>query len=112
MTPDKLKELNNLITPLIKNEQPISHIFATHKGELSISRQTLYNYLDDGVLGVRNIDLPRRVRYKKRKKRSVASCVQSYRSKQTYKDFQRFMEAHPDYPVLELDTVKGGRNAG
>lgn len=112
LTPDELRELNNLITPLIKNGQPLSHIFATHKGELSISRQTLYNYLDAGVLDVRNIDLPRRVRYKKRKKHPTASQDQSYRSKRTYKDFQRFMEAHPEHTVVELDTVKGGRNAG
>jgi len=95
-----------------KNGQPLSHIFATHKGELTISRQTLYNYLDAGVLDVRNIDLPRRVRYKKRKKRVITNHDQSYRSKRTYKDFMRFMEAHPEYDVVELDTVKGGRNAG
>lgn len=28
------------------------------------------------------------------------------------KIFQRFVEAHPEYNVIELDTVKGGRNAG
>lgn len=112
LTKEELAELNNLITPLIKNGQPLSHIYATHKGEISLSRQTLYNYLDAGVLDVRNIDLPRRVRYKKRKKHAVATHDQSYRSKRTYKDFQRFMEAHPEYNVVELDTVKGGRNAG
>lgn len=112
MTKDELLQLNDLITPLIKNGQPLSHIFATHKDELTISRQTLYNYLDAGVLDVRNIDLPRRVRYKKRKKRVVTNHDQSYRSKRTYKDFLRFMEAHPEYDVVELDTVKGGRNAG
>lgn len=116
MTPDELQQLNELISPLILKGQPLSHIFAVHADEIPVCRRTLYNYLDQRVFQARNIDLPRRVRYKKRKKRSAPrkskNLQQVYRNKRTYIDFERFMEAHPDLDVVEMDTVKGGRSAG
>lgn len=116
MTPEELQELNDLISPLILKGQPLSHIFAVHAAEIPVCRRTLYNYLDQKVFQARNIDLPRRVRYKKRKKKSeprkVSNTKQVYRNKRTYVDFERFMEAHPDLDVVEMDTVKGGRDKG
>ena len=37
---------------------------------------------------------------------------QIYRNKRTYKDFEFYMEHHPDASVVELDTVKGTRTSG
>lgn len=111
----ELQELNDLISPLIMKGQPISHIFAVHSDEIPVCRRTLYNYLDQKVFQARNIDLPRRVRYKKRKKSTVSSIKgikQVYRNKRTYVDFERFMESHPEMEVVEMDTVKGSRESG
>ncbi len=115
MTPSELKELNELISPLILKGQPLSHIFAVHDDEIPVCRRTLYNYLDQQVFQARNIDLPRRVRYKRRKKQTTSkkrATDQTYRNRRTYKDFERFMEAHPEYEVVEMDTVKGSVNSG
>lgn len=115
MTPDELSELNDLISPLVLQGQPLSHIFAVHAAEIPVCRRTLYNYFDQSVFKARNIDLPRRVRYKKRKKRSEPrkkDYQQIYRNKRTYIDFERFINAHPDVDVVEMDTVKGSRAAG
>ena len=93
MTSEELQQLNELISPLILNGQPLSHIFAVHADEIPVCRRTLYNYLDQKVFQARNIDLPRRVRYKKRKKRSTPkekNVEQIYRNKRTYKDFEFF----------------------
>ena len=115
MTPEELQELNDLISPLILKGQPLSHIFAVHADEIPVCRRTLYNYLDQRIFQARNIDLPRRVRYKKRKKRSeprLRKIEQVYRSKRTYKDFEKFMEGYPESSVVEMDTVKGSRESG
>lgn len=115
LTPEELQELNDLISPLVLKGQPLSHIFAVHADEIPVCRRTLYNYFDQSVFKARNIDLPRRVRYKKRKKRSEPrkkDYQQTYRNKRTYVDFERFMAAHPDVDVVEMDTVKGSRAAG
>lgn len=116
MTLEELQELNEMISPLILKGQPLSHIFSVHSDEIPVCRRTLYNYLDQRIFQARNIDLPRRVRYKKRKKKSAPrtskNLQQVYRNKRTYIDFERFMEAHPDSNVVEMDTVKGGRSSG
>lgn len=115
LTPEELQQLNDLISPLVLNGQPLSHIFAVHADEIPVCRRTLYNYFDQRIFQARNIDLPRRVRYKKRKKRSgprLKNFEQVYRNKRTYKDFEFFMQCHPDLDVVEMDTVKGGKASG
>ena len=108
-----LFRVNRLITPLIRKGQPLSHIIAVHRDEIPMSRSTVYNYLDQGLFDVRNIDLPRRVRYKLRKKRRQENPVNyDYRRRRTYKDFEKYIEAFPDYEVVETDTVKGTRESG
>lgn len=115
LTREELGKLNELISPLVLNGQPLSHIFATHKDEIPCCRRTLYNYFDQGVFKAKNIDLPRRVRYKKRrssKKPSQRHPQQAYRNRRTYKDFLFFMENHPDDEVVEMDTVMGSNKKG
>ena len=115
LTQDELQELNDLISPLILKGQPLSHIFAVHADEIPVSRRTLYNYLDQRVFQARNIDLPRRVRYKKRRNRhrpDTRKKLQVYRNRRTFKDFERYLEAHPGTDVVEMDTVKGSRSSG
>lgn len=112
-TIDEINAINDLITPLLKNRQPISHIYATHAEELGISRKTLYNYIDAGLLSIKNVDLPRKVKYKKRKKRHQKHTKDySCRRGRTYKDFERFLENHSEIDVVEMDTVKGTREHG
>lgn len=115
MTPEELQELNDLISPLVLKGQPLSHIFAVHADEIPVCRRTLYNYLDQRIFTARNIDLPRRVRYKKRKKRSEPrkkNIQQIYRNKRTYVDFEKYTAAFPELDVVEMDTVKGSRDKG
>ena len=113
MEPEELQKLNDLISPLVRNGQPLSHVFAAHSHEIPCSRRTIYNYLDQGLFDVRNIDLPRRVRFKVRKQRRAENPIAyNYRSRRTYKDFQKYTEAFPNYEVVEMDTVKGSRDAG
>jgi IS30 family transposase len=115
LTPKELRELDELISPLVIKGQPLSHIFAVHADEIPVTRRTLYNYLEQRVFKARNLDLPRRVRYKKRKKATTPrtkGCQQAYRNKRTYVDFQRYMECHPGTDVVEMDTVKGSRTSG
>lgn len=110
---EELYELDCLITPLLKQGQSIGHIFATHKDEIPCSMKTLYNYIDQGIFTARNIDLPKKVKYKARKKKRNEPAIDySYRENRTYKDFQKYMEEYPETNVVELDTVHGSNKAG
>lgn len=104
--------LDDLISPLLKQGQSLAHIYAFHGHEIPCSRRTLYNYIDKGVLTAKNIDLRRKVRYKcKPRKRGtrVSLSAKEFRIDRTYEDFQKYMRDHPDVPVVEMDTVEGGR---
>lgn len=113
MTIGELRALDELVSPLLKQGQPISHIYANHKDEIGVSRKTLYNYVDLGALTIKNIDLRRRVKYKKRKKQKNAKPIEyNYRKGRTYKDFLNWLRDHPDSDVIEMDTVKGSNTSG
>ena len=69
-----------------------------------------YTYIDNNVFDVRNIDLPKKVVYRKRKEHKVLTKFEyKYRQGRNIEDFNNFMEANPDLPVVEMDTVKGRR---
>ena len=55
----------------------------------------------------------KKVVYRQRRPKKVLTKLEyQYRQGRTYEDFKSFMEANPDLPVVEMDTVKGGRNKG
>ncbi len=110
---EKLHEMDALLKPLLKRGQSLNHIFATHAEELGCSRKTIYNYIDSRVLSTRNIDLPRKVRYRKRKKAKPAFKLDyTYRHGRSIADFQTYLEQNPDTSVVEMDTVIGHRTKG
>ena len=57
---EELQKLDDLVTPLVKQGQPLTHIWASHKDEILLSQRTLYNYIDSGVLSLTNFDLRRK----------------------------------------------------
>ena len=91
-TPESIQKMNDILTPLIKKGQSMGHIYATHAEELGCSRRTAYTYIDSGVFDVMNMDLRRKVKYKKRKKATTCSLVnRAFRQNRTYKDFQQLL---------------------
>lgn len=110
---EELEKLDNLITPLIKQGQSIKLIYANHKNEIPCSIRCLYNYIDMGLLSAKNIDLPRRVRYKVRNKKGTKKTKDySYRIGRTYKDFLKLLEDVPNAHIVEMDTVIGKATTG
>ena len=97
---------------MVFNGQSLNHIFANHSEEICVSRRTLYNYIDKCVFDARNIDLPRKVRYKKRRKKRAKAASYKYRQGRTYEDFKKFIKQNSDLNVVEMDTVKGRREKG
>lgn len=113
LTKEERKLLNEILTPRIKGGQPLAHIYEAHKDELPVSLRSLYNYIDQGELEVKNIDLRRKVRYKRRRKRKDPDAPQQqYRINRTYDDFILFMAHHTKDVYAEMDTVVGARGSG
>lgn len=102
--------LDDFLSPLLFKGQSIHHICATHPDEVMYSERTIYNYTDAGIFRAKNMDLPRKVRYRPRKSRHDSFKVdKSCRIGRTYDDFRSFLESRPDCPVAQLDSVEGTR---
>lgn len=100
--------LDRIISPLVCKGQSIHHIFTNHGDEIMFSEKTIYNYYDGGVFSTKNLDLPRKVRYRPRKSRhDVFKWDRSCRTGRSYNDFLVFAQQNPDVPVTEMDTVEG-----
>lgn len=113
LSPEQLRDLDELLSAQIKKGQPLTHIYAEHEADLPVSLRSLYNYIDSGQLSVRNIDLRRKTGYKPRKsKKKQAFPLPDYRIGRTYEDFKKYMEDHPNAPVVQMDTVVGSRRKG
>lgn len=111
LTPEELQRLDDIITPLIRQGQSIHQICVNNADDIMCDERSIYNYVDAGILSVGNIDLPRKVRYRKRRKKKVVHIDKLCHIGRTYEDFQKFMEKHPDLNVVEMDSVEGTRDS-
>ena len=107
---EEIARLNRIITPLVKQGHSIHEIYITHQDELMCSEKTIYNYIDDCLLEVRNIDLPRKVRFRARRKKPEFKVDKGCRLGRSYKEFELFMEKNPDTAVVQMDSVFRDRN--
>ena len=100
--------LDNLISPLLEKGQSIHHIMLTHRSEIMYSEKTIYNYLDLGMFTAKNIDLPRKVRFRPRKSRHEGVKIdKKCRIGRTMDDFKEFLKGDGDVPLVEMDSVIG-----
>lgn len=107
LSEEALSELDALVSPLVKQGQPITHIFESNSNVIPCGKRTLYNYIHNNALTVRNIDLPRKVKYKPRKHHTNKTKDHSWREGRKYSDFLSFLGEHPETSVVEMDTVEG-----
>lgn len=108
LTETELVQLNSTISPLLKNGQSLHHILTNNRDSVSICEKTAYIYAGSGLFDAKNIDMPRVVRFRPRKKKSKELKVdKSCRIGRTYEDFQTFHKENPSIPITELDSVEG-----
>ena len=116
ITEKQKEELDELVTKLVKKGQTLTHIYAEHKEEMPICLRTLYNYIDEGQLTIRNVDLRRKTGYKPRKKKYNdinGFHKMEFRQCRTYEDFEYAMKIRfSEDEVVEMDTVRGVRESG
>ncbi len=103
----EIARINSIVTPLVKQGQSVHQIYESYRDDLMCSEKTLYNYIDACLLDVRNIDLPRKVKYRPRYKKPEFKVDRACRNGRTYKDFQAFMENHLNANVVQMDSVIG-----
>ena len=105
----EINHLNSILVPLIKNQgQSIHQAILNNKNKIMFCDKTIYKLIDLGLLEVKNIDLPRKVRFRQRKKKTTVYKVdKNCLVGRTYEDFLEYMKKHPDTPIVQIDTVEG-----
>ena len=107
--PEVLDDIEHSIVPLIKEKnQSVNQVYANHNDLLYFSKSTFYRYVDNGVFSLTNLDLPKKVKYKPRKKEvETAKRELALLNGRRYEDFLSFIMDHPKMHIVEMDTVIG-----
>lgn len=108
LTKKRLHQIDRIITPLIEQEQSPYMILTNHP-ELNLSVTTLYNYINQGILLSRNIDLKRKVKFKQRKCHDTQSKTRDVFTGRSYADFNNTHADELDF--WEMNTVKSRRGS-
>lgn len=104
----ELRQIDRIIRPLIEQGQSPYMILTNHP-ELGLSVTTLYNYIDQGVLLTKNIDLKRKVKFKKRSTHDTQIKNRDVFIGRTFNDFKNNHADEMDF--WEMDTVKSGKGS-
>lgn len=107
---DEFRKMDKIIKEEVNKGHSFYMIIQDHP-EFNIVERTLYYYQEKGYLSCKNIDLPRMVRYRKRKRnvpknkseRKESMC----RINRTYKEFIKYKEENKITYYVEMDTVEG-----
>jgi IS30 family transposase len=109
---DEITRLNKIISPLVQKGQSVNQIYLNHQDDLMCSEKTIYNYIDACLFDVRNIDLPRKVKFRERYKKPEFKVDKGCRVGRNYEAFGAFMDKNPDNAIVQMDSVigcKGGK---
>lgn len=112
ITENEIKDLNNVMAPLIDQGQSIEQIIMSNPDTIMYSARSIYTYTRAGLLTFKNWDLPRVVKMKPRKAKSSSLKVdKKCRIDRTWEDYQNFRNWDEllDISPVEIDSVIGSR---
>ncbi len=104
---DDIIRLDRLVSPLIRQGQSPHHVFVTNSDSLMVSERTIYRLIESRILSAMNLDLPRKMKFKARRKKKEFKVDKKCRIGRDYNCFLKFLEERPDTPVIQLDSVEG-----
>jgi IS30 family transposase len=106
-TEEEFEAIIGIVRPLLQQRIGLDAIWCAHKDELGISKRTFYRWADLG-LGVCNMDLPKKVSYRPRKKNRAEATPRPDLTGRTYADFARLSE-EVRTSAWEIDCIEGLR---
>lgn len=107
LSEEELRQIDNVVSPLIKQHQSPHHICIHNRDKLMISERTIYTLIAARAISAMNMDLPRKIRFRLRRKKTVFKVDRQCRVGRDFECFKAFMEQNPDSAVVQLDSVEG-----
>ena len=90
LSSDELQTLDEVLSTLILQGQPLSLICNNHSEEIKVSERSIYNYIEAGALTIWKLDLRRKVKYKKRrKKQTEIKCDRHDANRKSYQQYYK-----------------------
>ena len=105
--PDELRRMVEKVKGLLAQGQSLEAIWAVHGEGFPVSVRTFYSYMEKGVMGLSNMELPRKVRYAPRRKRVEGQPKMALEGR-TYADWLALPDGERLLTV-QVDTVEGLR---
>lgn len=97
------------VKKLLGQGQSLEAIWATHADEFPVGVRTFYNYIERGVMGMANLELPRKVKYKIRKKKEDETKTPKLNfAGRTYADWKD-LSFDECVDTVQMDVVEGRR---
>ena len=96
---------DQILYEAVHSGQHIYHAIRANK--LSVSKSSVYRYIQNGYSSISRMDLPRAVKFKPRAKKQEDYVPKGIRIGRTYEDFLRYIENHTSQVPVEMDTVIG-----
>lgn len=98
-------EIDGVLTPAVQSGQ---HLYqAIQATGVNIPISTAYRYAAKGYFSFTAFDLPRKLKFKARKKKGIPYVAPIAKKGRTYSDFQQYIEANDIADWVEMDTVIG-----
>lgn len=108
---DEFQFLSSVTEKEVKDQSHSFYMLKINNEEIKPSVRTLYRYQEKGYLPTKNIDLPRKVRYKTRKKKSEndndVKPLPNYRVGRAFKDWKNYQKENNIQYYFQMDTVEG-----
>lgn len=113
LTEAERSRMGGVLAAGLAKGQSVHHVMAANNGEFTCCEKTVYRYINSRLLpGATRGALPMAVKMRPRRKKGVERKLdRRCRDGRTMEDFRAFVEANPDTPVVEIDTVEGCRGS-
>ena len=104
LTEDEAKELTEAVRAGLIKGQSIHHIFESR--DLPCSERSFYRYVENDDIPIKSMDLSKKVKYKKRKRKKVPSRKSGFFAGREYSDYLA-LPVEDRAITTEVDTVHG-----
>lgn len=116
LTAEEYVSINNTIKQGVDKKQSIYHIVKANPETIPVSVKCVYNYINNGKISTKPIDLPRSVSLKKRKKKALSQYEYKEnqnidRSGRRYSDWLVFRAKNRIVTYWEMDFLGAPRNS-
>ena len=109
LTETELSAISKVLHAGAQKGQSVHHIMSANKDSFTVCEKTVYRYVNAGLIRTKRGDMPRSCSMKPRKRKNPVHKIDTKcRINRTHDDFKKYCEEHPDFPVVEMDSVLGG----